>query len=250
MPAKVPSLAEEGPLVSREKLEAPVDSRAQRLPPRGDVTDTVDQEREAVLEADSIAAGLSSSARAAASSIASGRPSSARQTAAMSPAEASSTRRSGRTAAVLDEQCHRRMRGDDGRGSRARWWQVQRWYGPRELPEIPSARRLVARTCTCAGRAQDRGRQASHGHHHVLAGVEDHQELALLGRQRLRDRGDRVISRCDRDAGGRGHGCGHEGGIVDRAEVDVADVPWTAPRASMASRALPAPAGPVSVIAR
>ena len=69
---------------------------------------------------------------------------------------------------------------------------------------------------------QNRGGKLGDRPDEVLTGVEHEQHLA--GRQRLGDRRHRIVARLDRHAGGGGNRGGDEGRVVDRAEVDVADL--------------------------
>ena len=170
-----------------------------------------------------MAAGLNTSERAAASSMASGRPSSAMQTAAISAATRSSTTRSGDTAIARSmnsataacETISADVAASGGGRSRG-------GTGQANSPETPSERRLVANTCAPGAACRTADGKLGDRPDEVLAGVEHEQHLA--GRQRLGDRRHRIVARLDRHAGGGGNRGGDEGRVVDRAEVDVADL--------------------------
>ena len=170
-----------------------------------------------------MAAGLSTSVRAAASSMARGRPSSAMHTAAMSAATASSTSRSGATAVARStnsataacEVISPAPAASGGGRSRG-------GTGQANSPETPSGRRLVASTRTPGAGAQHGRRHLGGGGDDVLTGVQHDQHVA--GRQRLGDRRHRVVARCDRHTSGGGDRRRDEARVVDRAEVDVADL--------------------------
>ena len=158
-----------------------------------------------------MAAGLSTSVRAAASSMASGRPSSAMHTAAMSAATASSISRSvsdrGRP---LDEQRDGGVRGDLAGASSIRWWQVQGWHRPGDLARHPER-------APAGGEHRTPGAVRNTADATWAAAATTCSQVSsttstFAGRQRLGDRRHRVVARCDRHASGGGDRRGDEAG--------------------------------------